>query len=345
MAFRSEILAWYKENKRDLPWRTNKNPYRVWLSEVILQQTRVEQGMPYFLNFVERYPSLEDLAKASEDEVLKLWQGLGYYSRARNMLFTAKYVQSELGGVFPKTAKELLQLKGVGTYTASAIASICFNEPVAVVDGNVYRVLARYFGETLPINSTEGIKVFKELANTVMDKEQPGDYNQAIMEFGSLQCSPVNPNCDSCPLSNSCSALATSRIDQLPLKLKKTKVQTKYYNYMVILDSNEGVLIEQRTGKGIWKGLYEFPLLETDQKATVDQIKSYLASLPYVKEYEMSLYNETPISHKLSHRKLLAHFWIVELNYKNEKAVPKSQLTNFAVPVLIANFLKAFKIY
>lgn len=345
MAFGTKILAWYEQHKRDLPWRIDKNPYTVWLSEVILQQTRVDQGMPYFNRFKERYPRLEDLANASEDEVLKLWQGLGYYSRARNMLFTAKYIHSELGGEFPSSAKELLQLKGVGEYTASAIASICFDEEVAVVDGNVYRVLSRYFGESLPINSTEGIKAFKELANLVMDKNQPGDYNQGIMEFGSLQCVPVNPDCSSCPLQNGCNAHSTNRVTELPLKLKKTKVQTKYYNYMVIIDSNERIVIEQRKGKGIWNGLYQFPLLETSEKATPFQIEAHIKTFPYINQYELSLYNQEAIIHKLSHRKLHTHFWIIQLNYPIEKAIPKSQLTNFAVPVLIANFLKAFKIY
>lgn len=345
MAFGTKILAWYEQHKRDLPWRTDKNPYTVWLSEVILQQTRVDQGMPYFNRFKERYPRLVDLAEASQDEVLKLWQGLGYYSRARNMLFTANYIQNELNGVFPTTAKELVRLKGVGEYTASAIASICYDEAVAVVDGNVYRVLSRYFGESLPINSSEGIKAFKELANTVMDKQHPGDYNQGIMEFGSLMCIPQNPDCVSCPLQRGCIAYNSNRVSELPVKLKKTKVVTKYHNYMVVLDSNERIVLEQRKGKGIWNGLYQFPLLESDVNVTQAQVETHLKSFPYIKEYELSLFNQEAIIHKLSHRKLLAHFWIIQLNYPIEKAIPKSQLTNFAVPVLIANFLKAFKIY
>lgn len=345
MAFSSKILAWYNQHKRDLPWRTDNNPYSVWLSEVILQQTRVDQGTPYYLRFKDQYPTLEKLANASEDEVLKLWQGLGYYSRARNMLSAARTIQNEMGGEFPTSSKELKKLKGVGDYTASAIASICHNEAVAVVDGNVYRVLARYFGEALPINSTEGIKVFRELAHAVMDKNHPGDYNQGLMEFGSLQCTPKNPNCESCPLNESCRAYGTQRIAEFPVKLKKTKVLTKHFNYIVFIDQNGNTVLEQRTGNGIWKGLYEFPLLETDSMASEQQLRSYLKELSYVNEYQLSRYNEEPIKHKLSHRLLLTHFWIVELNYPIEKAVEKSQLTNFAVPVLIANFLKAFKFY
>ena len=347
MTFSAQILSWYKQHKRDLPWRTNQNPYAVWLSEVILQQTRVEQGTPYFLRFIERFPELIDLASASEDEVLKLWQGLGYYSRARHMLATAQTIQNEYDGQFPTSAKELIKLKGIGAYTAAAIASICFNEPVAVVDGNVYRVLARYFGETLPINSTEGIKRFKALAQMVMDEGQPGAYNQGLMEFGALQCTPKIPNCTSCVLNDSCSALATKMVDKLPVKLKKTKVITKYFNYVVVIDSKECMVLQQRTGNGIWKGLYEFPLFETSAIASEDQLVNFISSLAYIKncDFDLSLYNSEPIIHKLSHRLLLTQFWILRLNYPVEMAVENSQLTNFAVPVLIANFLKAFKNY
>lgn len=347
MAFSTQILAWYHNHKRDLPWRTDSNPYSVWLSEVILQQTRVDQGTPYYIKFKQRYPKLEDLASASEHEVLKLWQGLGYYSRARNMLVAAQTIQRDYNGKFPKSSKELIKLKGVGEYTAAAVASICFNEPVAVVDGNVYRVLARYFGESLPINSAKGINVFRELANAVMSKEHPGEYNQGLMEFGSLQCTPNNPNCESCPLSNSCYAFGTHKIDELPIKLKKTKVLTKYFNYLVVVDVNGHTHLVQRTSNGIWKGLYEFPLYESSSSATENEMKEFITSLPFINmnDYELSLYNQEPIVHKLSHRLLLTQFWILKLNYPVEKAVENSQLTNFAVPVLIANFLKAFKFY
>ena len=264
MSFAPKILNWYREHQRDLPWRQTRDPYRVWLSEIILQQTRVAQGMPYYLSFVETFPTVYDLAEAPEEQVLKLWQGLGYYSRARNLHTTAKMVVSEFDGKFPHTYEELKTLKGVGDYTASAIASFCFDVPEPVVDGNVYRVLSRYFGVDLPINSTEGITYFKELAREVMDAENIRDYNQGIMEFGAIQCAPKKPYCLLCPLQESCVALKENKVDILPIKLNKTKVRNRYFNYLVWLDGNGNTVLEQRKGKGIWQNLYQFPLLETD---------------------------------------------------------------------------------
>jgi A/G-specific adenine glycosylase len=264
MSFAPKILNWYHEHQRDLPWRQTRDPYRVWLSEIILQQTRVAQGMPYYLSFVETFPTVYDLAEAPEEQVLKLWQGLGYYSRARNLHTTAKMVVSEFDGQFPHTYEELKTLKGVGDYTASAIASFCFDVPEPVVDGNVYRVLSRYFGVDIPINSTEGITYFKELAREVMDAENIRDYNQGIMEFGAIQCAPKKPYCLLCPLQESCVALKENKVDILPIKLNKTKVRNRYFNYLVWLDGNGNTVLEQRKGKGIWQNLYQFPLLETD---------------------------------------------------------------------------------
>eukprot|EP01089_Gocevia_fonbrunei_P006974 TRINITY_DN1798_c0_g1_i7.p1 TRINITY_DN1798_c0_g1~~TRINITY_DN1798_c0_g1_i7.p1 ORF type:complete len:223 (-),score=44.31 TRINITY_DN1798_c0_g1_i7:1940-2608(-) len=221
MNFSRIILEWYELNKRLLPWRNTNEPYCIWLSEIMLQQTRVAQGIPYYMSFVEAFPTVQDLAAASEEQVLKLWQGLGYYSRARNLHATAKIITEKYNGKFPDTYKELLQLKGIGDYTASAIASICFGRAEAVVDGNVYRVLSRYYGIDLPINGSEGILYFKELAKEIMDAKNIRDYNQGIMEFGALQCTPKNPDCNSCPLQKSCVAFATNRIDILPVKNKK----------------------------------------------------------------------------------------------------------------------------
>lgn len=268
MSLSKQLIFWYLQNKRELPWRKTKDPYRVWLSEIMLQQTRVAQGLPYFLKFTEAFPTVFDLAKAEESEVLKLWQGLGYYSRARNLHFTAKYISEELEGVFPKSYKELLQLKGVGDYTASAIASICYDESFAVVDGNVYRVLSRYFGVATSINSTKGIKEFKELAQTVIDETQPGVYNQAIMDFGALHCKPQNPLCDECPLAESCVALANNSVKELPVKEKKIKIKKRYFNYLVPVTEDNQTVLEERVGKGIWQGLYQFPLVETKKKRT-----------------------------------------------------------------------------
>ena len=230
MSFAPKILNWYYKHQRDLPWRETREPYKVWLSEIILQQTRVAQGMPYYYRFVKAFPAVDDLARAPEEEVLKLWQGLGYYSRARNLHATAKIVAEDFDGKFPETYKGLKSLKGVGDYTASAIASFCFDVPEPVVDGNVYRVLSRYFGVGTPINSTQGVKYFKELAREVMDADNIRDYNQGIMEFGAIQCAPKKPYCLLCPLQDSCVALKENKVDQLPVKLGKTKVRSRYFN-------------------------------------------------------------------------------------------------------------------
>ncbi|WP_233883168.1 A/G-specific adenine glycosylase [Tenacibaculum piscium] len=348
----NQLIYWYLKNKRDLPWRKTKDPYLVWLSEIMLQQTRVAQGLPYFLRFTTNFETVFDLAKAEQDLVLKLWQGLGYYSRARNLHFTAKYIADELQGVFPTTYKELLTLKGVGDYTASAIASICFEEPVAVVDGNVYRVLARYFGIKTPINSSKGIKEFKELAQTLLDTSQPGTYNQAIMDFGAIQCKPQNPLCDSCPLSASCIALEKKLIKELPVKEKKIKVKKRYFNYLVVVTDANKTLIQQRVDKGIWQGLYQFPLIETSEPITeVPLIEHQIVETLFTKQTSVSLYNQKDIVHKLSHQHLYTKFWIVKMNQINEmNQINKNDfeitswkaINEFAVPVLIANFLNDF---
>ena len=219
--FTKNLMAWFATNHRPMPWKGEKNPYLIWLSEIILQQTRVEQGLPYFLKFKENYPTVTDLANAPEDEVMRMWQGLGYYSRARNLHFTAKHIAYDLNGVFPKTYVEILKLKGVGTYTAAAIASFAYDLPNAVVDGNVYRVLARYFGIETPIDSTIGKKEFTKLAYELLDNKRPADYNQAIMDFGATQCKPKKPNCINCPLNQKCIGFNTQKIDTLPIKTKK----------------------------------------------------------------------------------------------------------------------------
>ena len=338
-----KLIHWYLKNKRDLPWRKTKDPYLVWLSEIMLQQTRVAQGLPYFLTFTSEFKTVFDLAKADESKVLKLWQGLGYYSRARNLHFTAKYIANELNGVFPDNYKELLKLKGIGDYTASAIASVCYDEPVAVVDGNVYRVLARYFGIDTPINSTKGIKEFKELAQKLIDVSQPGIYNQAIMDFGAMHCKPQNPLCDSCPFSDSCVALAKKLIKELPVKEKKIKIKKRYFNFLVIVADDGKTVLEERVGRGIWQGLYQFPLLETEapisETALVD--KEQFSTL-FPKETTLSLFNKKDIVHKLSHQHLFTKFWIVKTATINEKTILWKDIKQFPVPVLIDNFLNEF---
>ena len=247
-----------------MPWRNTTNPYYIWLSEIILQQTRVAQGTSYYLKFIEHFSTIQDLANADEQLVLKLWQGLGYYSRARNLHFTAQHIVNDLDGKFPNTYKELVKLKGVGDYTASAIASICFNESTAVVDGNVYRLLSRYYGIKTPINSSQGIKEFKELAQRLIDQNNPATHNQAIMEFGARMCRPQNPDCETCPFNDSCVALELKKIKELPVKDKKSKIRKRFFNYIVLLTDDGKTILNQRTEKGIWRNLYEFPLIESD---------------------------------------------------------------------------------
>lgn len=344
MNFSKTLIRWYSKHKRDMPWRNTINPYCIWLSEIILQQTQISQGQPYYEVFIREYPTVFDLSNAQESAVLKLWQGLGYYSRARNLHATAKYIANDLNGVFPNTYKDLLKLKGVGDYTASAIASICFNEPTAVVDGNVYRVLSRYFGIDTPINTTKGIKVFKALATSLIDHENPADYNQAIMEFGALQCKPKNPDCHTCPLKESCVALQQNKIEELPVKLKKTKVSTKYFNFLVLLSTDKKTIFQKRNTKGIWQHLYQFPLLESDQKLEMTNFKKHPFITSYFGEvsFEFSLYNSSDIVHKLSHQHLHTKFWIIEIDKLPEKGIPIADLKHYPTSILISNFIDGF---
>lgn len=343
--FSKKLILWYLDHKRDLPWRTTRVPYYIWLSEIILQQTRVVQGLPYYKAFISAYPIVEDLANASEQEVLKLWQGLGYYSRARNLHTTAKYVSNKLGGVFPSSYYELLKLKGVGDYTASAIASICFNEASAVVDGNVYRVLARYFGIFIPINSSKGIKEFKELAQQLINDKDPGTHNQAIMEFGARQCKPQNPDCENCIFNDSCIALQQKKISELPVKIKKTKIKKVYFNYIVILDMDHKTIFQQRIGKGIWQNLFEFPLIESVKNLTLKDLQDLKTYQELSLKYSINsilLYNEEPILHKLSHRNIYTQFWIAEALKPLPDSVSISQIETFPAPILVSNFISVF---
>jgi len=344
MLFSEKILLWYANNKRDLPWRSTYNPYNIWLSEIMLQQTRVAQGIPYYLKFIEHFPLVQDLANANEEKVLKLWQGLGYYSRARNLHATAKNIVENYKGEFPDTYKELLKLKGVGDYTASAIASISFNRPEPVVDGNVYRVLSRYYGIKTPINSTEGVKYFKKIAREVMNIVEIRDYNQGIMEFGAIQCIPQNPNCNNCPLNTSCLALKENTVADLPVKIKKTKIKNRYFNYLIIVGIDEKTLIQQRTGKGIWQNLFEFPLLETDNEINLKEVEESLGQVISLDTIsDVYQYNQNKIVHKLSHQHLHTKFWIVKTTSKLKDGVPIKTLSKYPVPVLIADVIKTFK--
>lgn len=334
----SQILCrWYTAHKRDLPWRGEPNPYYVWLSEIILQQTRVSQGLPYYLNFVEQFPTVADLANAPEEQVLKVWQGLGYYSRARNLQQAAQYIMRELGGVFPTTYEGLLALKGVGDYTASAVASICYNEAKAVVDGNVYRVLSRIFDIETPINTTEGVKYFRELAYQLLDKERAGEYNQAIMEFGALQCKPQSPDCMSCVMQAKCLAYHRGKVEQLPVKLPKVKIRQRYFHYCVLSDKR-GYTQVQRRGEGdIWHGLYEFPLVETQTALSQEEVWALLkekypqaATIAYPKQTYM---------HKLTHQHLHVSFWHITLAENLTEGIPFVDLKQYPMPVVIQKYI------
>lgn len=339
MNFSNRLIDWYLQNKRSLPWRKTTNPYFIWLSEIILQQTRVAQGMPYFEAFMTNFPTVFDLANASEEEVLKLWQGLGYYSRARNLHATAKHIATELNGVFPQTYIELLQLKGVGEYTAAAIASFAYNEPVAVVDGNVFRVLSRVFGVFSDISVGKTKKEFQQLAQELLTIADASTFNQAIMEFGALQCVPKSPNCSICIFNDKCIALEKNEVANLPVKLKKTKVKNRYLNYLIIKDVNNNFLVRKREDKGIWFNLYEFTLLEFEKKISlknvVDEIKSTFKPVAII------LKNENEMIHKLSHQHLHIHFFEVQFNEIVAGAISLDELKKLPVPIVIHNFLEA----
>ena len=344
MKFSNTLVSWYLQNNRDLPWRKSKNPYFIWLSEIMLQQTRVAQGLSYYLKFTRTFPTVFDLAKADESTVLKMWQGLGYYSRARNLHFSAKHIAQELNGQFPTSYTEIIKLKGIGDYTASAIASICFNESTAVVDGNVYRVLSRYFGIQTATNSTLGIKEFKALAQTLIDSSQPGTFNQAIMDFGALHCKPQNPLCESCPFSDSCVALEKKITKELPVKVKKIKVRKRYFNFLVLKTDDNKTILTERKGKGIWQGLYQFPLIECEKTIQQKEIISSEAFTDlFPDETTLSLFNSKEIVHKLSHQHLYTQFWIVETKTLKNADILWENIQDFPVPVLIANFLETFK--
>ena len=342
MSFSKKLINWYLENKRDLPWRTTKDPYQIWLSEIILQQTRVQQGKPYYFKFLKTYPNVGALANASEEEVLKLWQGLGYYSRARNLHSTAQYVANVLGGRFPDSYKELVKLKGVGDYTAAAIASVCYDEIQAAVDGNVYRVLARIFGIDTPTNSSQGIKEFRELAQKLISREDPANFNQALIEFGSEQCKPRKPLCHSCPFSAKCVAFNQNRISELPVKLKKQKIKTRHFNYLVYISEEGRTVMQQRRGKGIWEGLYEFPLVETTAEASLQNLVEETPSEYLLTKKNPVLFNESPIIHKLTHQHIHTKFWVFKCSELPKEALSLAEVNKLPVPVLIENFIDTF---
>jgi len=311
--FAAALLNWYPRHRRDLPWRHTRDPYVIWLSEVILQQTRVKQGLPYYLDFVTTYPTVQDLAAAPQDEVLRHWQGLGYYSRARNMHHTAQQVVQEYGGQFPGSYLELLKLRGVGQYTAAAIASFAYDEQVAVLDGNVFRVLARVFGLTQDIAAPASRKVFQQLADTLIPAEQPAEFNQAIMEFGAIQCTPAKPDCLFCPLQQQCFAFQHGMVQELPVKSKAKVARTRYFHYLV-LRHTDTVYLRKRGPKDIWEGLYDFALHETDSgelpAVSVVEAVENLGGRVATNRAEEPV---AALRHVLSHQKVEAKFHTVWL--------------------------------
>ena len=342
MDFTNLLIEWYLQKKRDLPWRNTTNPYPIWLSEIILQQTRVAQGIPYFYAFLESFPTVKELAIADEQQVLKLWQGLGYYSRARNLHQTAQYIANELDGVFPNSYAGLIQLKGIGEYTAAAIASFAYNEPVPVVDGNVFRVVSRYFGIESDISTGKTKKEFTALAAELLPKEQPALFNQAIMEFGAMHCTPKNPDCENCIFNSSCVALQKGLVVQLPFKSKKIKIRKRYFNYIVLQDKKGNTKIQQRTDKGIWHNLYEFPLFETTQEEGFETIAPLIKNDTDFGDSVVSIQEANPISliHKLSHQHLYIKFWKVTVNNTLTDGVNPEQLRTFPFPIVIHNFIE-----
>lgn len=346
-AIHYKLLDWYEANHRALPWKATKDPYKIWLSEIILQQTRVAQGTPYYLKFIEAFPTVQDLANAPQDKVLKLWEGLGYYSRARNLHFAAKTIVNKYGGVFPNNYKELLNLKGVGEYTAAAIASFAFEEAVAVVDGNVYRVLSRIFGITEPIDTPQGKKLFKEIAQKELSKQNPADYNQAIMNFGAMQCTPKNPNCEQCPFQNDCIAFKKNIIELLPIKSKKIKKRDRFFNYFIFY-SNEKIVITKRSNNDIWKNLYEFPMIETDKKIqSIKQLQKQNELIQTTVNKGEHQYTSQLLKQVLTHQNIAAQFILIKNNDienmefdPNWTLILRKQLHQFAFPRIINTFFE-----
>lgn len=321
MDFAHELTQWYLFHKRDLPWRKTNDPYFVWLSEVILQQTRVAQGMSYYHHFTQKYPTILQLAAASDDDVMKSWQGLGYYSRARNLLRTARTIAAA-NGIFPQNSGELRKLPGVGPYTAAAIASFCFDEATPVVDGNVIRVLSRYFGIDTAIDTPEGLKLIHELAESSLDKQQPALYNQAIMEFGALQCKPGIPDCMVCPMVTTCCAARENRQEELPVKIKKTKIKEWYIHYFLI-GNKDGFILRRRPENGVWGGLYELPCAESDKKISMPEgLSIFKNAHPEWNICGKAMMMGNEIEHQLTHRKIVATFSFIKTNLVRDFEIP-----------------------
>lgn len=340
------MLAWHDKHARSLPWKEDRDPYKIWVSEIILQQTRIIQGLPYYHKFIARFPDIFSLAIAPEDDLMKVWEGLGYYSRARNMQWTARHIVDKMNGHFPDNYNDLILLKGIGPYTAAAISSFAFDEARAVVDGNVYRVISRYFGMDVPTDTTAGKKEFAEKAHEIIDPDQPGKYNQAIMDFGAMQCIPGQPDCLRCPFQQSCIARRSGRILELPQKLKKPVKKDRTFQYFVLITPDGSTIVRKRSRKDIWKGLYEFPMVEGANLTPKDlnrETLNLLSGFGYTGSYQ--LHPATVLHQTLSHQNITGHFHEVILNTDQITTgdtfylVDYKNLCNFAFPKLIDWFI------
>lgn len=332
------LYIWYKGNKRDLPWRNTHDPYVIWLSEIILQQTRVAQGLPYFNRFLEEFQTINKLAEAPEDLVLRLWQGLGYYSRARNLHATAKYITYELNSVFPKSYAEIKKLKGIGEYTAAAIASFAYNEKVPVLDGNVYRLIARYYGVQADISTPSTRKIFIEILEQEIPDKNADIFNQSMMEFGALTCTFKNPDCENCPLIDNCFAYQNNQIASLPVKSKKIKKRDRYFNY-VLIKFNDAYAFEKRSEEDIWKGLYQFPLIESDKFLDLKEVNDSFQGLKVVKSKGF----EQNAKHLLSHQTIYSQMISLEVSEKgNYNFFTLEEIKLLPKPQLIENFLNNY---
>ena len=344
--FTKLLMEWHKsQNCREMPWKGETNPYKIWLSEVILQQTRVAQGTAYYNNFIKKYPTIHHLSKAKDQEVFKLWEGLGYYNRCKNLLFTARKIVKERNGIFPNNYTDLLALKGIGPYTAAAIASFAFNLPYAVLDGNVFRVLSRYFGISEPIDNAKGKSLFSELAGQMLAKKKSALFNQAIMDFGATICKPFSPNCNSCPLQKNCMAFQKGMVNQLPVK-EKTLLRKHRWFYYFVFEWEGKVLLNHRTRRDIWQNLYEFYLLETDEQIKWDKtkVKNWLKDQLGIVKPEINQLSPL-VWQQLTHQQIKGQFISVILNQKptmfeNYKWAPKKRLFKFPFPKFITNYLE-----
>jgi A/G-specific adenine glycosylase len=345
--FTKTLMQWYNPKDRPMPWKGIKDPYKIWLSEIILQQTRVAQGLPYYNKLIKLFPTVIHLANAPEEKLMKAWQGLGYYSRARNLHASAKIITQDYNAIFPDNYIDIIKLKGIGEYTAAAIASFAYNEKHAVVDGNVYRVLSRFFGLEQSIDDSKSKKYFNTIANELIDHEEPGIYNQAIMDFGATICKPLGAECETCCLKKKCIAYNTSKVELLPTRTKKINIKKRYFNYLVINYNNQ-TLIQKREQEDIWKGLHQFPLIETKVKKNISNIKKSKSWKEFFNSYDYKIKKISQVQHQLTHQHLSIQFIevIVNSEIKNfnlsnhYKIASFDKLIKFSVPIAIASFIK-----